>query len=449
MNVRCGRRAAVVVLAVVATWSSLRHATGQPASSSTPGGQPAAGARIPEIEEAAKIFRSGDYDGALKSLQAAAKKYPDLAPPHVIMAGLFAASNQGAMVRGALEQAVISSPSDPEAYQLLGETAMRSREVTDAGLLFEKVLAITSAVKDASPRIVSLKRRALGGLARVAEARQDWAAAQTHLEALLAEEPKNAVALQQLGRMLFMQKKEDLAVDKLREAAKANEGLLSAEVTLAQLYQQSGDVKNAGKWMLEAIKASPRDPKTRLAAAQWSYEIGKLDQAEEQAKAAVQLDPESLNCQLIRGLVALVRKDFKTAQEFYEKAHLQSPSNFEATNNLALALAGQEEETKRRLAMEYAQINARVYPDQAEALSTLGWAYYRLGRLDEAEANLRKASSFARPTPDALYFLARILVERGRKEDAKMILQSPAMKSPAPYLMRKEAETLLEELSGR
>jgi len=449
MKVRSGGRVAVVLLVIVGAAFSLRHAAGQAASNAAPGGQPAAGVKMPEIEEAAKIFRSGDYDGALKALQAAGKKYPDLPPPQVIMAGWFAASNQGAMARGALEQAVIASPNDPEAYQLLGETAMRNRAVTEAGLLFEKVLALTRGVKDPTPRIVSLKRRALGGLASVAEARQDWSAAQTHLEALLAEEPKNAMALQQLGRVLFMQKKEDLAVEKLREAAKANESLLGAEVTLAQLCQQAGDVKNAGKWMLEAIKASPRDAKTRVAAAQWSYEIGKLDQAEEQAKAAVQLDPESLDCQLIRGLVALVRKDFKTAQEFYEKAHLRAPSNFTATNNLAMALAGQDEESKRRLALEYAQINARVYPDQAEALSTLGWAYYRLGRLDEAEANLRKAVSLPRPTPDTFYFLARILIERGRKDDAKTILQSPAMKSPAPYLMRKEAETLLEELSGR
>jgi len=428
----------------------VRHAAGQPASSGLPGGtQPAAGAKIPEIEEAAKVFRSGDFDAALKALQTAVKKYPDLPPPHVIMAGWFSASNQGAMARRALEQAIAASPNDPEAYQLLGETALRNREVTEAGLLFEKVSALTSGVKDPNPRIVSLKRRAMAGLAAVAEARQDWAGAQTRLEALLAEEPKNAAALQQLGRMLFVQKKEDLAVEKLREAAKLNEGLQGAEVTLAQLYQQAGDVKSAGKWMLEAIKANPRDPKTRVAAAQWSYEIGKLDQAEEQAKAAVQLDPESLNCQLVRGLVALVRKDFKTAQEFYEKAHLQSPGNFTATNNLVMALAGQEEESKRRLALEYAQINARVYPDQAEALSTLGWAYYRLGRLDEAEANLRKATSVGHPTPDTFYFLARILVDRGRKDDAKTILQSPAMKSPSPYLMRKEAETLLEELSGR
>mgnify|MGYP003758657427 CR=1 FL=1 len=449
MRDRLPRSAGVVCLAVLGVACFGEFAAAQPPAGPAPEGTATAAPKIPELAEAAKVFRSGDYDSALKMLQAAAKKYPELPPPQVVMAGWFAASSQGAMTRGALEQAVTDSPNDPEAYQLLGEMAMRSRQVAEAGLLFEKVAALTSGAKDPASRIASFKQRALGGLAAVAEARRDWVGAQTHLEALLAAEPKNAAALQQLGRMLFMQKKEDLAVEKFREAAKLDEGLAGAEVTMAQLYQQEGDVKNAGKWMLEAIKANPRDAKTRVASAQWSYEIDKLDQAEEQAKAAVQLDPDSFNGQLVRGLVALARKDFKTAQEFYEKAHLQAPGNLTATNHLALALAGQEEESKRRLAVEYAQINARVFPDQVEALATLGWTYYRTNRIDEAEVALRKANSLGRPTPDTLYFLARVMADRGRKEDAKMILESPIMKSPGAYLMRKEAEALLAELSGR
>ena len=104
---------------------------------------------------------------------------------------------------------------------------------------------------------------------------------------------------------------------------------------------------------------------------------------------------------------------------------------------------------KKRLGLEYAQINVRVYPDQSEAFSTAGWALYRLGRIDEAEANLRKSATMARTSPDAFYFLARIAMDRGRKDEAKMFLQVPAIKTQAPYFMRKEVEALQEELSGR
>jgi tetratricopeptide (TPR) repeat protein len=441
------RVAASVIVGLSAAFA-VEYSQAQPSSAGSAEGP--AVAKVPEMEEAAKIFRSGDYDGAMRALQAATKKSTDMAPPEVILAGWFFSANQAAMAREASQRAIATVPNDPEPYQILGEIAIRNREVAEAALLFEKALSLTAAAKEPNPRLTAIKRRALLGRASIAQSRQDWAGAQTQLEALLADDPKNSAALQVLGQVLFMQKKEDLALEKLRESAKLNDTLLGAEATLAQLYHQAGDEKNAGKWMLEAIKAGPRDAKTRIAAAHWSYDISKLDQAEEQAKAAVQLDPESLDAQLIRGAVALMRKDFKTAQEFYEKAHLRAPSNLMATNNLALALASQDEESKKRLGLEYAQINARLYPDQAEPLSTFGWALYRLGRSDEAMAALNKAASLPRATPDTIYFFARVLADRGRRDDAKLILQqSPVMKSPAPYLMRKEAEMLLEELSGR
>ncbi len=440
-------RSMVAVLVAMTTVFLAMPTNGRSAAAAE--GAAASEAKIPELEEAAKLFRIGDYDGAMRAMQAAIKTHPELPPAEVMMASWFAAGNQPAMTHDACQRAVMAAPNDPEPYQILGEMLMRNRQIVEATLLFEKALSLVESSKQATPRLKSIKVRSLGGLAAAAMARQAWDVAQSQLEALLNEDPKNASALQQLGQALFMQKKEDLALEKLREAAKLDDTLLGGEATLAQLYHQIGDEKSAGKWMLEAIKASPRDPKTRILAAQWSYDIGKFDQAEEQAKAAVQLDPTSLNAQLIRGAVALIRKDFKTAQEFYEKAHLQSPSHLTATNNLALALAEQEEESKRRLALEYAQINARIYPEQSETLATLGWALYRLGRLDEAQSTLGKAISLPRPSPDTFYFAARVVAERGRKDEARMLLQSPIMKTTAPYLMRKEAEALLEQLSGR
>jgi tetratricopeptide (TPR) repeat protein len=449
MKVQASRVISALLFFVAAAALSATHLAAQPASTPASEGAAAPEVKIPEVEEAAKIFRMGDYDNAMRALQAAGKKHPDLPPAEVVMAGWFASGNQPNMARDACQRAIMAVPNDPEPYQILGELAVRNREIAEAGLLFDKVSALLAAAKEPAPRLKAIKSRVLAGHAAVAQARLAWDAAQTHLEALIADDPKNALALQQLGQVLFVQNKEDLALEKLREAAKLDDTLLGAEATLAQLYHQRGDVKNAGKWMLDAIKANPRDAKTRVVAAQWSYDIGKFDQAEEQAKAAVQLDPASPSAQLIRGAVALIRKDFKTAQEFYEKAHLQSPSNLTATNNLVLALAGQDDESKRRLALEYAQINSRVYPDQSETLSTLGWALYRVGRLDEAQATLGKAISLPRATPDTFYFTARVFADRGRKDEARMLLQSPIMKTPSPYLMRKEAESLLEELSGR
>ena len=43
----------------------------------------------------------------------------------------------------------------------------------------------------------------------------------------------------------------------------------------------------------------------------------------------------------------------------------------------------------------------------------------------------------------------RVTMVLGRKDEAKMFLQVPAIKTQTPYFMRKEVEALQEELSGR
>ncbi|MCR4412212.1 MAG: tetratricopeptide repeat protein [Thermoguttaceae bacterium] len=408
-------------------------------------GAPTSLGQIPEIQEAAGHFRNADYDKAVEVLRTAVKKHPDLPPAHLILAQFFNATNQPANMRNALEQAIAEDPADPEPYAVLAELAVRNRQMTEAGLLYAKVLELADARKE-SKRAASLRRPALAGLAMVADARKDWPAAQKYLEALLVEEPKNAGALQQLGRVLFHQKKLDEAKKRLQEAAKAGDDVLSAEANLARFYQEAGDTATAAQYMLEAIKANPTDFRTRLVAAEWSLEIGKFDQAETQAQAAIKLSPDSIEAKLVRGTVALFRKDYKTAQDMFEQAHLQAPGNFSATNNLALALVEQDEESKKRMALDYAQINARVGPDRPEANATLGWVYYRLGRIDEAENALRKSLSIAgQPSPDTAYYFARVLNDRGRKEEARRLLDL-ALKAKSPFPMRPEAEALAAEL---
>ncbi len=263
----------------------------------------------------------------------------------------------------------------------------------------------------------------------------------------MAESSKEAPALQLLGRALFHQKQPDAALERFREAAKLDPTAVNPEAMLAQLYQQSGDAKSAGKWMLSAIEAAPRDAKVRLAAAQWEFEVGRYDRAEEQARAAVQLVPDLADASMLRGVIAMMRKDHKTAEESFRKVHLQSPGNMAATNNLTLALVEQNDLAKQRLALEYAQMNVRQYGDQPEPVSTLGWVLYRLGRLEESEANLRKAFTLSpgRANPDTVYFMARVLVDRGRRDDARKLLD--VIKGGGRFLMRDEAQALVEELN--
>jgi tetratricopeptide (TPR) repeat protein len=442
-----------VMLAVIAAGPSLTaQVSGEPITIETGDDAVPTPQQPEEVQQAATRFKNNDLEGALALLKAAAKKHPELPPPWIIIADWLGQVNNAQGVRNALENAVKEAPDDPNAYAVLGQLNLRSGNWTEAQLLFEAALAKLKTYQGNPTRKTALTRGALGGLATVARARGNWDVAQKHLEALIADDPKNVGAYQELARALFHQDKPDAEVlAQFRKAAELNENVLTPEAQLAQLYQAKGDQKSAQKWMAAAINFAPRDVNTRLAAAQWSLQTGQFQQAAAQADAALQLDADSLAARNLRGVVALYEKDYQTAADFFQKAHIDRPSFFPASNNLALALCELSDPAQKRRALEFAQNNVRQFSNQAEGYSTLAWVLYKLGRVDEAEQALNKCVQVARQagqnvSADTQYYMARIWADKDRKDDAKQLLQQ-TLESTQPFSMRPEAEELLEELS--
>ena len=401
---------------------------------------------IPEVTQAVEKFKQQDFNGALELLKKAADEHADLPPAQVVMAQLFSQANQGNAVRVSLEQAVAEAPADPEAYVIIGDIAMAQGRVTEASLLYDKAQDLLAGFTKSPRRKAILDARNLSGLAAVAEARGNWETALERLTAWQKMEPKSAICLQRLGRAQFQLKKPREALELLREAAALDENVLTPEAQLARFYHEFGDEKNAQIWFDHAIKVAPNNVRTRLVTAQWYLETNQFEKASQEAAAALKLDPKSLEAKLFSGVVALFLKDYKSAETNFEQAHLQSPGNFAASNNLALALIEQDDENKRRRALEYATANARQNPRATEALSTYGWVQYKLGNIDEADRVLQAAAGTGALSPDTAYYLAVVAAQKGRKEQAIQLLNA-AIKATQPFSQRQEAQVLLKQLT--
>lgn len=400
---------------------------------------------IQEVRDAVIRFRNGDIEGARALLVAACKKHTDLPPADVIMAQLFASVGQLDQAIRSLESALKESPNDPEAFVILGDLEFRGGRLTAAKFLYSQAEQLLKDFKGSARRRKLIFQRMCSGMAGLAEQAQDWATAQKYLEMWLKEDPDNVNALQRLGRVLFQQNKTDEALQQFRAAKKANDQILTPEAIMAQLYEAAGQREEAAKMMVAALNAEPKNLQTRLAAAQWAFDTEQYDQAKAQVEIALKLDPDSFQAKMLAGLVAYFMKDYKAAESFFESAHLQSPGNFAALNNWALALAEQDEEAKKRKAFEVAQIGIRAFGNVAEAWSTYGWVLYRLGRLNEAEQALNRAASTGQISPDTAFYLARVLVDRGQTDRAKELLKQ-ALQTKRPFSKRQEAESLLKGL---
>jgi tetratricopeptide (TPR) repeat protein len=443
-------RRTLVVMIVVGLFLAIALVgmTSKSSAEPVPKDDAAAVPQMKEVEDAIARFKERDIEGALTLLKEAANKNPELPPGQVIMAGLCLRANVPQLVRGYLEQAVIDLPDDPDAYLLMADIALSERRVTEAEMLLDKAVALVAKFDKNPKRLEGMRPHVLNGLASVAEARADWPGAQKQLEAFLKLDPKNSDAMQRLARSLFQQKNATGALEKLKEAAKANPSLLTPEAILANFYEQSGDHENAKKWMAAALAAAPKDFETRWNAGQWALQTGQIEEAKSQATAAIQIDPKPLKAKILRGTVALFQKDYSTAERLFEAAHLQSPKDFDASNNLALVLIEQKDEGKRKRALDFSENNINQYgktKDGAEAASTHGWVLYKMGKIDEAEKYLQAAATSGAFNADTAYYISRLYADKGRTEMAKQNLER-ALKTTGPFLMRDKAQELLEQL---
>ena len=121
-------------------------------------------------------------------------------------------------------------------------------------------------------------------------------------------------------------------------------------------------------------------------------------------------------------MIAWYLRDLAGAEKLLEPLHRDAPGDPVSANLLALALIEQEDAAKQSRGLQLAEVNAIQFPRSHDATTTLGWALYRAGRVDEAEQKLRSAIAGGM-TPDVAYFLARVLADKGKTDDARGLLQ--------------------------
>ncbi|NBX30915.1 hypothetical protein EBR04_10830, partial [bacterium] len=269
------------------------------------------------------------------------------------------------------------------------------------------------------------------------------------LAAWLQLDPDNASAHQRMGIVLFQLGKEMESLAEFREARKLDDKAVQPELALARLYDDAKKKDTAKKLIEQAIKASPNDAAVQLAAAQWHLGQNDLETAKQGAEAALKLDARSLEAKVVRGAIARVARDYKTAEKFFNDAHVQSPGNFPASNSLALVLIESDDKDARQRAMEMAEANVAMHrensPQQVNALTTLAWVYYKLGRREDAEKILEQISRNNALTTDGAYYVAKLLADRGEKDRARKILEEVLENEPM-FATRPDAVDLLAKL---
>ena len=154
---------------------------------------------LADVQSRSRVSRSATLSCASSSSPRPGQRHPDLLPPHALFAKLAFLGNQGALIRPALERAVVEDGGHPEVFILFGNLALAEGRLTDAAVHFEKATALAAAPPVVGRAAGSLRsalppgQRAGGRKPARLEGRAGGA------EAWLTQEPWPAQARQRLG----------------------------------------------------------------------------------------------------------------------------------------------------------------------------------------------------------------------------------------------------------
>jgi len=399
---------------------------------------------VAECQEAQKKFRAGDVTEAKRLLELAAAKYSELPPAPVMLAVLFITSNQVPIGRQLLERAAVERSEHPEVHTHFGEIALAENRLCDAEVQFDRAALLAGNDRWALKPRQTFLSHAYAGLAAVAERRSDWETAYAKLYLLTQLDPQNPRIAWRLGRALFFKNKPEDAMAKFQQAYAADKSLEPPELTMGGLWSQKKDYTKAEKWLSDAVKNYGSDVRTYTSLTTFYVDQARINDARASVKAGLKVDVNNAPLRLLDALVARAAGELDYAEKALQELVAKFPSDFSATNQLALVLAEQEDARKKAQALDIANNNQKLNQNNVEALTTLGWALLRNGLPERAEQVLQTVVRSGQGSSDAAYYLGLIWSEK-RKDDAKKLFEA-ALSAPGTFVHRKDCEEALKKL---
>ncbi|MEX1243684.1 MAG: tetratricopeptide repeat protein [Thermoanaerobaculia bacterium] len=352
------------------------------------------------------LARAGRFSEAEdKARELAARRPENRAARRLLATVLFerSASEEGQKILTSLLEA---DPDDAATRRTLAAELVRERLFDEARALYDEMARRAGD----DPRRAETKHAAAVENGFIAYLRKDWAQARTILAPLAVEGPR---VNPRAARILLAADRDGedfvsgLALAKLLAAADPREPEWAAAA--AEFADRLGDRKGAEAKLGEL--AASGDPDEMLAAADAYARLKQYAAAARIAREVVGKFPENAEAQF-RLASSLERAgDFPEAEKVFLGLLAERPNDSAAQNYLGYMWADRGVQLER--ARDLLEKAVAREPRNAAYLDSLGWAYFRLGRLDAAERNLREAQRREPGDPTIVEHLGDLELQQG------------------------------------
>ncbi|MGH8634200.1 MAG: tetratricopeptide repeat protein [Burkholderiales bacterium] len=191
--------------------------------------------------------------------------------------------------------------------------------------------------------------------------------------------------------------------------------------------EEAGRVEEAGERYREAVQAAPGYAKAHLNLGIGLEAAGAFDAAIQSYEAALAIDPADPFAAYNLGKLLYTRGMPAEAERMLRQALQSRPGFPEAQVVLSRVLESQGNLGAAAAALEAAM---RLRPDDFGALYLYAGVLWKQGRLDEAQSALRRALAIDPENVDANLNLAALVLARGRPDDAEEPLRAVLRREP-------------------
>ena len=402
-------------------------------------------ARLGELYEQSRRWRD-----AAEAYRGAVALNPRSAGVRRRLAAAWLEAGEADRARDVLGGLLEMRPRDAAGHRMLAETeialgdfeaaeaaARRLLEIEPDGLSGPDVLARVFERRHEYPRVVETLAPALeqargmrpgrtlaemlDRLGRAHEWLEDPAAAARVYEDAVSLMPSNPWFQARLARAYVDSGRHGDAERLLARARNANPGDLSLAVIEADLRGRQGDVERGERLLLDVLEEDRGEqpggaPRAHLALASFYSEHERLPEAVLVLETALQRFPEETSILFLLGAMLERSGRFADAEAAFRGVIDRDPEHAQALNYLGYMLADRGERLD-----ESVELIARAVekdPHNGSYLDSLGWAYFKLDRLDLAEPPLRAAGDQLQRNSVVQDHLGDLLNRLGRYAEA-------------------------------
>jgi tetratricopeptide (TPR) repeat protein len=166
----------------------------------------------------------------------------------------------------------------------------------------------------------------------------------------------------------------------------------------------------------------------------------RFDRAEQTLTGALEKDPKNARLWLELAFARERRKDVPGAEEAARKSLELDSKSGQALNFLGYLYA--DYQVKVDQAVPLIEQALALDPDNPYFIDSLGWAYYRLGRLEDARGQLERAVALGGGEAEVLEHLGDVYLALARRSDAKSQYQKALQLEPTSSSLARKLEAL-------